>query len=38
LIPEAVKMKKTISCIKGKVVKKVTAVSPKCPKDYKKKI
>lgn len=28
---------KTISCIKGKVVKKVTALSPKCPKGYKKK-
>ncbi len=28
---------KTISCIKGKVVKKVTALTPKCPKGYKKK-
>lgn len=28
---------KTISCIKSKVVKKVTAISPKCPKGYKKK-
>ena len=28
---------KTISCIKGKVVKKVTAIGPKCPKGYKKK-
>jgi hypothetical protein len=28
---------KTISCIKGKVVKKVTAITPKCPKGYKKK-
>jgi hypothetical protein len=37
LIPEVVKTKKTISCIKGKVVKKVTAFSPKCPKGYKKK-
>ena len=27
----------TISCIKGKVTKKVTAVSPKCPAGYKKK-
>ncbi len=27
----------TISCVKGKVVKKVTAVSPKCPAGYKKK-
>lgn len=28
---------KTISCIKGKVVKKVVALAPKCPKGYKKK-
>jgi hypothetical protein len=28
---------KTISCIKAKVVKKVTALSPKCPSGYKKK-
>lgn len=27
----------TITCIKGKTSKKVTAVSPKCPKGYKKK-
>ena len=27
----------TITCIKGKTVKKVTAVNPKCPKGYKKK-
>ena len=27
----------TITCIKGKVTKKVTAVSPKCPTGYKKK-
>ena len=27
---------KTISCTKGKVVKKVTALGPKCPKGYKK--
>jgi len=33
---EAAKIK-TISCIKGKTVKKVTALSPKCPKGYKKK-
>ena len=26
--------KKTITCYKGKIVKKVTAVSPKCPKGY----
>lgn len=29
--------KVTISCVKGKTVKKVTAVSPKCPAGYKKK-
>jgi hypothetical protein len=29
--------KKTITCIKGKLVKKVTAVNPKCPAGYKKK-
>ena len=29
--------KKTLTCIKGKVTKKVTAVSPKCPAGYKKK-
>jgi hypothetical protein len=29
--------KKTISCIKGKVVKKVTGANPKCPTGYKKK-
>ena len=29
--------KTTITCIKGKTVKKVTAVKPVCPKDYKKK-
>jgi len=27
----------TITCIKGKVIKKVTAVNPKCPTGYKKK-
>lgn len=27
--------KKTITCTKGKVVKKVTAAAPKCPKGYK---
>jgi len=30
-------VKKTISCVKGKTVKKVTAVAPKCPTGYKKK-
>ena len=29
--------KTTITCIKGKLVKKVTAVNPKCPAGYKKK-
>ena len=29
--------KKTITCIKGKVSKKVTALNPKCPSGYKKK-
>jgi hypothetical protein len=29
--------KSTITCVKGKVTKKVTAVSPKCPAGYKKK-
>jgi hypothetical protein len=27
----------TITCVKGKTIKKVTAVNPKCPKGYKKK-
>jgi hypothetical protein len=29
--------KKTVTCVKGKVTKKVTAVSPKCPAGYRKK-
>ena len=29
--------KSTITCVKGKVTKKVTAISPKCPTGYKKK-
>jgi hypothetical protein len=29
--------KSTITCIKGKTTKKVTAVKPKCPAGYKKK-
>jgi hypothetical protein len=29
--------KTTITCIKGKVAQKVTAVKPKCPAGYKKK-
>ena len=34
---EASKKKSTITCVKGKVTKKVSAVNPKCPKGYKKK-
>jgi branched-chain amino acid transport system substrate-binding protein len=33
----ATKKKTTITCVKGKVTKKVTAVKPVCPKGYKKK-
>jgi membrane protein involved in colicin uptake len=33
----AVLKKTTITCLKGKLVKKVTAVKPVCPKGYKKK-
>ena len=35
-IPTVVK-KSTITCTKGKLIKKVTAVNPKCPTGYKKK-
>jgi hypothetical protein len=36
--PVAVAKKKSIiTCVKGKMMKKVTAVSPKCPAGYKKK-
>jgi hypothetical protein len=35
--PVAAAKKTTISCLKGKLSKKVTAVSPKCPAGYKKK-
>ncbi len=34
---EALKKESTITCIKGKLIKKVSAVKPKCPKGYKKK-
>jgi hypothetical protein len=34
---EAAKKKTTITCVKGKLTKKVTAVNPKCPSGYKKK-
>lgn len=37
LLEKQVSKKKTISCIKGKVVKKVSAFAPKCPAGYKKK-
>ena len=33
----ATKKKTTISCVKGKLTKKVTAIKPVCPKGYKKK-
>ena len=29
--------KTTITCVKGKLIKKVTAINPKCPSGYKKK-
>jgi hypothetical protein len=31
------KKKSTITCVKGKITKKVSAVSPKCPAGFKKK-
>ena len=34
----AATQKTTISCIKGKTVKKVTGINPKCPTGYKKKL
>ena len=38
LSAKAASLKKTtITCVKGKLTKKVTAVKPKCPKGYKKK-
>ena len=36
-VKPAVAKKTTITCVKGKVTKKVTAVNPKCPAGYKKK-
>jgi hypothetical protein len=33
----AAKKKTTITCVKGKLTKKVTAIDPKCPSGYKKK-
>ena len=35
--PKPVVKKTTITCVKGKLAKKVTAVNPKCPTGYKKK-
>lgn len=35
--PPMVQKKMTITCTKGKLIKKVTAVNPKCPTGYKKK-
>ena len=35
--PPVAQIKKTITCIKGKVTKKVTGVNPKCPVGYRKK-
>jgi hypothetical protein len=35
--PTPVAKKTTITCVKGKLTKKVTAVNPKCPAGYKKK-
>jgi hypothetical protein len=35
-VTPAAPKKTTIQCVKGKVVKKITAVKPKCPKGYKK--
>jgi hypothetical protein len=34
---DSAKKKVSITCVKGNLTKKVTAVSPKCPKGYKKK-
>jgi hypothetical protein len=37
-VAAALPIKKKISCIKGKVIKKVTAEKPKCPKGFKLKV
>ncbi len=34
--PKTVAMKSTVTCVKGKAVKKVSAVNPKCPAGWKK--
>ena len=36
--PTTVAKKTTITCVKGKLIKKVTAVKPMCPAGYKKKV
>jgi hypothetical protein len=33
--PKPVGTKKTIVCVKGKTIKKVSGTNPKCPKGYK---
>lgn len=38
VVAEILKKKKTIKCYKGKLMKKVTGVKPKCPKGYRVKI
>ena len=35
--PQKIVLKRTLTCTKGKLTKKVTAVNPKCPAGYKKK-
>ena len=35
--PSVAQVKKTITCVKGKLTKKVAAINPKCPAGYKKK-
>lgn len=37
LIPRSVQKSKTVTCVKGKTVKKVRGVNPVCPKGFKKK-
>jgi hypothetical protein len=37
VVAPVAKKKVTISCVKGKTTKKVTAISPKCPAGFKKK-
>jgi len=32
---EALKKKTTITCVKGKIIKKIIAINPKCPKKFK---